>query len=187
MRLSALDVAQRRLDPRATLLVQHLKFFVAEVFDGGKLVLGAFYRQHELGKLELYRKRVAVLRVLDQEHHQEGDDGSAGIDDELPGVTEIEEGTRHDPNEHDCDGPKKCQWIPVHKEMLCANCENCWLRVGADCVAWAGGFALFFMIIGPNDKSPSGKSSLERKRTTGFRVPSWSGQRVAISALAAIA
>ena len=30
--------------------------------------------------------RVAVLRVLDQEHHQERDDRRAGVDDELPGV-----------------------------------------------------------------------------------------------------
>src|ERR1700761_5201252 len=29
---------------------------------------------------------VAVLRILDQEHHQERDDSGAGVDDELPRV-----------------------------------------------------------------------------------------------------
>ena len=35
--------------------------------------------------------RVAVLALLDQEHHQEGDDGGTGVDDELPGVAEVED------------------------------------------------------------------------------------------------
>ena len=37
-------------------------------------------------EFHLDRGAVAVLRVLDQENHQEGDDGRAGVDDELPGV-----------------------------------------------------------------------------------------------------
>src|SRR5207248_3274024 len=36
--------------------------------------------------LGLHRRRVAILAVLDQEHHQEGDDGRSGVDDQLPGV-----------------------------------------------------------------------------------------------------
>jgi hypothetical protein len=31
---------------------------------------------------------IAVLRILDQEHHQEGDDGGRSVDDQLPGVIE---------------------------------------------------------------------------------------------------
>src|SRR5205814_8299345 len=32
------------------------------------------------------RLRVAVLRVLDEENHQKGDDRRSGINDELPGI-----------------------------------------------------------------------------------------------------
>jgi hypothetical protein len=37
-------------------------------------------------KLELHRHCVAVPGVLDQEHHQEGDSGGAGVDHQLPGA-----------------------------------------------------------------------------------------------------
>ena len=42
-------------------------------------------------ELGLHGRAVAVLRVLDQEHHQEGDDRGAGVDDQLPGVAKAED------------------------------------------------------------------------------------------------
>ena len=45
----------------------------------------------QLVELDLHGLGVAVLRVLDQEHHQERDDRGAGVDDELPGVAEAED------------------------------------------------------------------------------------------------
>src|SRR2546423_12888287 len=38
-------------------------------------------RPNELVELELRRLRIAVLRVLDEEHHQEGHDRGPGVDD----------------------------------------------------------------------------------------------------------
>ena len=43
---------------------------------------------------------VAVLRVLHQEHHQEGDDGGAGVDDELPVLGEAEQRSGQRPDDH---------------------------------------------------------------------------------------
>ena len=39
---------------------------------------------NEIVQLHLDGGAVAILRVLDQEHDQERDDGCAGIDDKLP-------------------------------------------------------------------------------------------------------
>ena len=52
----------------------------------------------QLVELELDRLGVAVLRVLDQEHHQERDDRRAGVDDQLPGVAEAEERPGDEPS-----------------------------------------------------------------------------------------
>src|SRR5688572_16721579 len=45
------------------------------------------------------RLRVAVLRRLDQEHHEERDDRRPRVDDELPRLREAERGTERGPNE----------------------------------------------------------------------------------------
>jgi len=37
----------------------------------------------------VHRLRVAVLSVLNQKHHQEGNDRGSGVDDQLPGVGEM--------------------------------------------------------------------------------------------------
>jgi hypothetical protein len=57
----------------------------------------------EFIKLELKRLRVAVLGVLDQQHHEEGDDRGPGIADELPGVRPLEDWA----TPHDDDGERQ--------------------------------------------------------------------------------
>ena len=69
-------------------------------FDGGD----------QLVELELDRQRVLVLRALDEEDHQEGDDRGAGVDHELPGVGVAEERAQHGPAGHD---PQRAQEGPV--------------------------------------------------------------------------
>jgi hypothetical protein len=44
---------------------------------------------------------VPVLRILNEEHHQESDDGSAGVDNELPRVRKIEHRTGNGPDGDD--------------------------------------------------------------------------------------
>ena len=40
----------------------------------------------QLVEFQLHRLRVAALRVLDNENHQEGDDSCSGVDDKLPSI-----------------------------------------------------------------------------------------------------
>ena len=42
---------------------------------------------------------IAVLRVLDQEDHQERNDGRAGVDDELPRIGIMEGRTERGPDD----------------------------------------------------------------------------------------
>src|SRR2546430_9302126 len=52
----------------------------------------------ELVELELDRLGVAILCILNKKHHQEGDDGRGGGDDQLPSVTELEDRAGDDPD-----------------------------------------------------------------------------------------
>eukprot|EP01037_Dinobryon_pediforme_P014981 gene14980-15119_t len=77
---------------------------VAELVEPEQSVAGVLVGADELVELELDHPRVPVLRVLQQEHHQEGDDGGAGVDDELPGVGILEIGAADPPQDHDGAG-----------------------------------------------------------------------------------
>ena len=59
----------------------------------------------QLVELDLQSLRVAVLCVLDEEDHQEGDNRCTGIDDQLPRIGEVEQRPGHSPyqNNEDCD------------------------------------------------------------------------------------
>ena len=98
----------RRIGSGAQLPVKILQLLFGEIFDGGETVLGALHRNDQLVELELNRLRVAVLGVLDEEHHQKGDDGRAGVDDELPGVAEVKQRPGDGPNQDRQCGKKKC-------------------------------------------------------------------------------
>jgi hypothetical protein len=62
----------------------------------------------QLIELDLNRFGVAVLGVLNEEDHQECDDGRSGIDDELPGIAVLKERAGHQPgqyhNHRPCEG-----------------------------------------------------------------------------------
>ena len=58
-------------------------------------------RTDQFIEFQLQRFAVAVLRVLNQEHHEKSYDGRAGVDDELPGVADTEKRARRSPdNDH---------------------------------------------------------------------------------------
>ena len=60
------------------------------MLDVDHLVLRLVDGLDDFVQLQMNGAGVAILRVLDQEHHEEGDDGRAGIDDELPGIRVVE-------------------------------------------------------------------------------------------------
>jgi hypothetical protein len=65
----------------------------------------------EFVELYMHRLGVAVLGVLDEEDHQKGDDGRAGIDHELPSVAEVEKRAGNDLDDDNGDRQEKCDGI----------------------------------------------------------------------------
>src|SRR5712691_7896620 len=68
------------------LRLESVKGFLFQLFEIEQSVVGALGCPDEFVELDLDRFRVAILRVLNQEHHQKRDDRSAGVDDQLPCV-----------------------------------------------------------------------------------------------------
>jgi hypothetical protein len=66
----------------------------------------------------LDRGRVAILRVLNQKHHQEGDDGRAGVDDKLPRIRKLKERAGDGPHEDGGEGKTKTQGRPASREVI---------------------------------------------------------------------
>ncbi len=69
-----------------------LQVFLLELFQIEQGEVRAVDAADQFIQLDLDGLRIAVLRVLDHEHHQKGNDGGAGVDDQLPGIAEAEEG-----------------------------------------------------------------------------------------------
>ena len=100
MLVPTLDVLTGHIRARSAIIVQLLKLFIGEILDRSELILCPLHCQHELRQFELDRKRVAVLRILDQEYHQKSHDCRAGVDHQLPSVAVIEHRAGHDPGDH---------------------------------------------------------------------------------------
>jgi hypothetical protein len=88
-----------------------LVFF--ELLEIEQRVVRALRRADQLVELDLDRFGVAVLGVLDQEHHQERHDRRRRVDHELPGVAEIEQRPADQPGHDQERGPRKRRWAPA--------------------------------------------------------------------------
>jgi hypothetical protein len=75
----------------------------AKVFDVDQPVACAFQDCDDFDQLQLDRQRILVLRALNQEHHEERDDGRARVDHELPRIREAVEGPEQGPEDDDAD------------------------------------------------------------------------------------
>src|SRR3954447_25146093 len=80
--------------------MQRLQFLIREVLNRREFVGHAFHGQDEFRKLELNGHGVAVLRVLDQKHHEKRHDRGAGVDDKLPGIAKSEKRPCHRPDKN---------------------------------------------------------------------------------------
>jgi len=73
-------------------------------FQGDEAVMGALGGPDQLVQLQLDGLCVAVLGILDEEDHQKRDDGRPRIDDQLPGVREMENRPGDSPDDDDAHG-----------------------------------------------------------------------------------
>ena len=82
---------------------------LGQIFEVDEIVARFGEAADEFIELEMHGFGVAVLRALDQEDHDEGDDGRAAIDDELPRIREVEKRTGDQPDDHhskrEAEGP----------------------------------------------------------------------------------
>jgi hypothetical protein len=85
--------------------LQLLDLIFRQILKPHHAVLGVFIRADEFVQLQLNCRGVAVLGVLDQEHHEESDDRGAGVDDELPGIGVAESRAGDRPGRDYDDGP----------------------------------------------------------------------------------
>ena len=85
-------------------LFELVQFVIGKFFQVDQFVSGGTQGPNQFIELEMDGLRVAILGVLDQENHQEGDDGRPGIDDELPRVRVMKCRTRHRPDDDDENG-----------------------------------------------------------------------------------
>ena len=90
------DLAIARLDA--------VELLVLELLEVEQHVVPALREPDQLVELHLDRLRIAVLGVLDQEHHQESHDGGAGVDDQLPRIAEAEDRAGDAPQRDHQDG-----------------------------------------------------------------------------------
>src|SRR5262249_54152847 len=98
---SASQVVPRLLSQLFIARSDTVEVLLGQFFEIQKGVMGVSVGPNQLIKLEMHGFAVPVLGVLDQEDHQEGDDCRARIDDQLPGVTEMEGGAGETPDQDD--------------------------------------------------------------------------------------
>src|ERR1041385_688818 len=94
-----------RLSPSPGLLLtlQLLDGGLGHVLDTDQLSIGTLDHLEEFVELEVDRPGLAVGRVLDREHHDEGDNARRGVDHQLVGVREADEWTETEPRDDDGD------------------------------------------------------------------------------------
>jgi len=96
-----------------------------DLLFGGILQVGehvtCLARADELVQLEMNGLRVSVLRRLNDEDHQKGHHGRAGVDDKLPRVAEMKDRTRDYPEDDDRD---RCEERPMAPKFFgCPRCK----------------------------------------------------------------
>jgi hypothetical protein len=74
--------------------------------------MGPLHGSDQFIQFQLPYGAVSVLRMLNQEHHQEGDNDRAGVDDQLSGIAQPEEGSGHGPARDDQNGQEERQGMP---------------------------------------------------------------------------
>jgi hypothetical protein len=83
------------------LLLEFFKVLVGQIFKIDKFISCVFEGADNLIEFEMHCFSIAVLRVLDQEHHEEGNDRRGSVDDQLPGIGKMKRWSRENPHKDD--------------------------------------------------------------------------------------
>ena len=108
---SSPQVGARPLGELDVSRLEAVELRLGELLEVEELVVCTFDRTDQLVELELDSGTIPVLSVLDEEHHEERDDGRRRVDDELPRRPEVEDRSRDEPGEDECDGSDERDWV----------------------------------------------------------------------------
>ena len=95
------------------LLAKRIKGLFFKLFQVKQRVVRSFGYPNQFIEFNLNCRSVAVLRVLNQEDHQERDDSCACIDYKLPCIAELEYWTSDDPYSDHCYSEGEGSWTPA--------------------------------------------------------------------------
>jgi hypothetical protein len=112
VRQAAGAVRPRLTGERAVARADAIELIVVELLQIEQRIVRSGHRADQLVELDLERIGVAVLRALDQKHHQEGHDRRASVDHELPGIAEAEQRSTHAPEENNEHRGRECHRSP---------------------------------------------------------------------------
>lgn len=88
-------------------LVDLFEFLIRSIVEIDHHIPGVLVRADQLIDLKMKRPAVAVLRVLNEKHHEKCDDGGTRVDDQLPGVGVMKRGPEEGPRDDNNDGETK--------------------------------------------------------------------------------
>src|SRR6266436_7508812 len=83
------------------------QLFVGKIFQIDQLISRLLQRANDFVELQMHRFSVAVLGVLNQEHHQKRNDGGSSVDDQLPGIGKMKCWTGEKPDQDHEHGSSK--------------------------------------------------------------------------------
>jgi hypothetical protein len=89
------------------LFFELFQILVRKLFKIHKFISRAFDGANNLIKFQMNGFGIAVLGVLNQKHHEEGNNRRSGVDDELPGVGEMKSRPSEAPHGDDEHGSGK--------------------------------------------------------------------------------
>ncbi len=76
-----------------------LDLVLRQMLDADEVGARLLYGPQQLVQFRLHRGGIPVLGILYEKNHQEGDDRCAGVDDELPDLRKIKQGSADAPDE----------------------------------------------------------------------------------------
>jgi hypothetical protein len=100
------------------------QLLVGEVLDVDETIARGIGNRDELVELGLQRPRVLVLRMLNQEHHQERHDGRTRVDDELPSIREQKIGPVNNHSSNTTTATTNASELPERTAALVAKRSN---------------------------------------------------------------
>src|SRR5262249_16743365 len=93
-----------------------------ELLDIDHFVVGFSYGQNDFVQLQVDGSRIPVLRVLDEKHHEKGDDGGGRVNDELPCVGIMKVRAQNRPKPYDQQSTEKGPSCPDQIRSMRGEC-----------------------------------------------------------------